>query len=108
LVFPLKAYHFFVQKRPGKDEKIFYVYKFKSMSNKKDINRKLLPDDLRLTRIVALIRKTSLNEIPQLLNVFKGDMSFIGPRPLLVRYLPFYSEKEKIRHSVRPGITGLA
>lgn len=99
---------FFFQERPGKDEKIFKIYKFKSMTDDCDINGNLLPDVKRITKIGNFIRKTSLDEIPQLWNVLKGDMSFIGPRPLLIKYLPFYNEREKLRHSVRPGITGLA
>lgn len=99
---------FFFQERPGKNGEIFKVVKFKSMSDEKDNNGNLLPDIKRLTPIGRFIRKTSLDELPQLWNVFKGDMSLIGPRPLLVRYLPYYTEREKIRHSVRPGITGLA
>lgn len=103
-----KGTPFFVQKRPGRNEKIFSIIKFKTMTNAKDKNGNLLPDEKRLTTIGKLVRKTSLDELPQLLNIVKGDMSFIGPRPLLIRYLPFYSETEKIRHSIRPGITGLA
>ena len=95
---------FFTQKRPGKNEAIFTILKFKSMNDKKDANGNLLPNAERLN----IIRKTSLDEIPQLLNVLKGDMSLIGPRPLLIRYLPYYTEEEKVRHSIRPGITGLA
>jgi lipopolysaccharide/colanic/teichoic acid biosynthesis glycosyltransferase len=103
-----KGTPFFIQKRPGRNEKIFSIIKFKTMTNAKDKNGNLLPDEKRLTTIGKLVRKTSLDELPQLLNIVKGDMSFIGPRPLLIRYLPFYSETEKIRHSIRPGITGLA
>ena len=99
---------FFFQARPGKKGKIFYVMKFKSMNDKRDINGDLLPDGQRLTKIGSFIRKTSLDEIPQLINVLKGDMSLVGPRPLLVKYLPYYTEREKLRHSVRPGITGWA
>ena len=99
---------FFFQDRPGKNEKIFRVVKFKSMTEQKDSNGNLLPDINRLTPVGRFIRKTSLDELPQLWNVFKGDMSLIGPRPLLARYLPYYTEREKLRHSVRPGITGLA
>jgi len=98
----------FKQPRPGKGEKIFNVMKFRTMNSAKDKDGNLLPDAERLTSLGILLRKTSLDEIPQLLNVLKGDMSFIGPRPLLVEYLPFYTETEKLRHSVRPGITGLA
>jgi undecaprenyl phosphate N,N'-diacetylbacillosamine 1-phosphate transferase len=99
---------FFVQKRPGKNERIFSIIKFKSMNDRKDADGNLLPDRQRLTKVGAFVRKTSLDEIPQLINVLKGDMSLIGPRPLLVSYLPFYTEREKLRHTVRPGITGLA
>lgn len=99
---------FFFQERPGKDEKIFKIYKFKSMTDERDTEGNLLPDVRRLTKIGKFIRKTSLDELPQLWNVFKGDMSLIGPRPLLKEYLPYYSPKERIRHSIRPGITGWA
>lgn len=99
---------FFYQLRPGKKEKIFKVVKFKSMNDKKDKDGKLLPDNLRLTPIGSFIRKTSLDEIPQLINVFKGDMSLIGPRPLLIEYLSLYTEEQARRHEVRPGITGWA
>ncbi len=99
---------FFVQERPGKDEKIFKVIKFKTMNDKRDMNGNLLPDSERLTTIGRFVRSLSLDEIPQLLNVIKGDMSLIGPRPLLPRYLPYYKEKERLRHTVRPGITGWA
>jgi len=103
-----KGTPFFYQERPGKNEKIFKIIKFKSMSDKKGADGKLLPDDKRVTPFGNFIRKYSLDEIPQLLNIISGDMSLIGPRPLRVEYLPFYTEKEKIRHSVRPGVTGLA
>ena len=99
---------FFFQSRPGRNEKIFKVIKFKTMNDKKDAAGNLLPDSKRLTFIGSLIRKTSLDEIPQLLNVIKGDMSLVGPRPLLVEYLPLYNSRQKRRHEVRPGITGLA
>ena len=99
---------FFVQIRPGKDEKLFKIIKFKTMNDDKDSHGELLPDAKRLTIIGRFVRKTSIDEIPQLINVLKGDMSLIGPRPLLVSYLPFYKEEERVRHSVRPGITGLA
>lgn len=98
----------FFQERPGKDEKIFKVIKFKTMTDERDASGNLLPDAERLTKIGRFVRSTSLDEIPQLLNVIKGDMSLIGPRPLLPRYLPFYTQEEKKRHLVRPGITGLA
>ncbi|WP_103865530.1 sugar transferase [Aquimarina sp. I32.4] len=99
---------FFVQRRPGENEKIFSIIKFKTMNDKKDTKGKLLPDKDRLTNVGVFVRKTSLDEIPQLINVLKGEMSFIGPRPLLIKYLPYYSKEEQMRHSVRPGITGLA
>ncbi|WP_298345918.1 sugar transferase [uncultured Algibacter sp.] len=99
---------FFYQERPGKDEKIFRIIKFKTMNDKTDAQGVLLSDTHRLTPVGKFIRKTSLDEILQLINVVKGDMSLIGPRPLLPQYLPYYSEKEKLRHTVRPGITGLA
>lgn len=99
---------FFTQKRPGKDEKIFKLYKFKSMTDERDTNGDLLPDSKRLTKVGKFIRKVSLDELPQLWNILKGDMSFIGPRPLLVRYLPMYTSEERRRHNVRPGIVGLA
>ena len=99
---------FFFQERPGKNEKVFRLIKFKSMNDKRDESGQLLPDRQRLTKVGRFIRSTSIDELPQLINVLKGDMSFIGPRPLLIRYLPFYSEREKLRHSVRPGITGWA
>lgn len=99
---------FFTQERPGKDEKIFKIYKFRTMTNEKDKNGELLPDKERLKGVGKLIRSTSLDELPQLFNVLKGEMSFVGPRPLLVEYLPLYSEEQKKRHKVRPGITGWA
>lgn len=99
---------FFIQKRPGKKEKIFSIVKFKTMNDKTNKEGILLPDKDRLTSFGSFIRKTSLDELPQLINVLKGEMSFIGPRPLLIRYLPYYKESERIRHSIRPGITGLA
>ncbi|MDR0333396.1 MAG: sugar transferase [Dysgonamonadaceae bacterium] len=99
---------FFFQLRPGKDEKIFKIIKFKTMNDKRDIDGNPLPDAERLTVVGSFVRKTSLDEIPQLLNVIKGDMSLIGPRPLLVEYLPLYNEEQKHRHEVRPGITGWA
>lgn len=103
-----KGTPFFFQARPGKNERIFKIIKFKTMTDEKDNNGKLLPDVKRLTKVGAFIRKTSLDEIPQLLNVIKGDMSLIGPRPLLIQYLPLYNEKQKRRHEIRPGITGWA
>lgn len=98
----------FKQDRPGKDGKIFKLYKFRSMSDKKDENGKLLPDAERLTKFGKILRATSLDELPELVNILKGEMSLIGPRPLAVSYLPYYNEKEKHRHDVRPGLTGLA
>ena len=99
---------FFLQERPGKDEKIFKIIKFKTMNNKKDANGNLLSNRERITKLGMFVRRYSLDEIPQLLNVIKGDMSLIGPRPLVELYLPYYNETERKRHSVRPGITGLA
>lgn len=99
---------FFFQLRPGKDEKIFKIIKFKTMNDKKDSDGNLLPDSKRLTAVGKFVRKTSLDEIPQLINVLKGDMSLIGPRPLLIKYLKYYTEQERVRHTIRPGITGLA
>ena len=99
---------FFYQERPGKDEKIFKVIKFKSMTDERDANGKLLPDKDRITAVGRIVRKTSIDELPQLFNVLKGDMALIGPRPLLVEYLPYYTEREKLRHTVRPGISGWA
>ena len=99
---------FFFQKRPGKNEKTFKVIKFKTMNDRKDKNGELLPDAQRLTGIGRFIRKTSLDELPQLLNVIRGDMSLIGPRPLLMEYLPLYNETQRKRHDVLPGITGWA
>ena len=99
---------FFTQERPGRDEKVFRVIKFRSMNDKRDANGKLLPDRERITPIGKFIRATSLDELPQLIHILKGEMSLIGPRPLLPRYLPFYTEREKKRHTVRPGMTGLA
>lgn len=99
---------FFLQERPGKGGKIFKVIKFKSMTDERDATGKLLPDKQRLTKVGRFIRSTSIDELPQLINVLKGDMSLIGPRPLAVVYLPYYNEDEKHRHDVRPGITGWA
>lgn len=99
---------FFTQERPGKNAKIFHVVKFKSMTDERDKNGQLLPDAQRLTKIGKLIRKTSIDELPQLFNVLKGDMALIGPRPLLVKYLPLYTPEQMRRHEVRPGITGWA
>ena len=99
---------FFFQERPGKDDKIFKVVKFKTMTDERDEQGKLLPDAQRLTKVSRFVRSTSLDELPQLWNVLKGDMSLIGPRPLMVKYLPLYSPKQRRRHEVRPGITGWA
>lgn len=98
----------FYQERPGKNEKIFKVMKFKSMTDERDADGNLLPDAQRLTKVGAFVRKTSIDELPQMINVLKGDMALIGPRPLLPEYLPYYTEREQLRHTVRPGITGWA
>jgi lipopolysaccharide/colanic/teichoic acid biosynthesis glycosyltransferase len=108
LLISTKENPFFFQKRPGREEKIFKLIKFKTMTNDIDRDGKLLSDEVRLTKIGIFIRKTSLDEIPQLINVLKGEMSFIGPRPLLVEYLPLYNIEQKKRHKVKPGITGWA
>lgn len=99
---------FFKQERPGKNEKIFTLYKFRTMTDARDEKGELLPDAVRLTKFGKFLRATSLDELPELFNILKGDMSVIGPRPLLVSYLPYYTERERLRHSVRPGLTGLA
>lgn len=104
----MKGNPFFTQQRPGKDEKIFKLIKFRTMTNEKDENGNLLPDDVRLNKFGKFLRSTSLDELPELINILKGDMSIVGPRPLLVEYLPYYTEEEKHRHDVRPGLTGLA
>lgn len=98
----------FTQERPGKNEKVFKLCKFRSMTDARDENGQLLPDEIRLTRFGKILRSTSLDELPELFNILKGDMSLIGPRPLLVRYLPYYTKEERHRHDVRPGLTGLA
>lgn len=98
----------FKQQRPGKNEKIFNMYKFRTMTDERDENGELLPDEVRLTKFGKTLRSTSLYELPELFNIVKGDMSIVGPRPLLVRYLPLYNERQKHRHDVRPGFTGLA
>ncbi|EOS8016778.1 sugar transferase [Enterococcus hirae] len=98
----------FKQERPGKSEKIFSMYKFRTMTDERDHNGEYLPDEIRLTKFGKILRATSLDELPELWNILKGDMSIVGPRPLLVEYLPLYSEKQRKRHNVRPGLTGLA
>jgi len=98
----------FKHKRPGKNEKIFTLYKFRSMTDERDINGNLMPDEARLTRFGRLLRSSSLDELPELVNILKGDMSIVGPRPLVPYYLPLYNDKERHRHDVRPGLTGLA
>lgn len=104
----MKGNPFFTQLRPGKNEKIFKLIKFRTMTCEKDENGKFLPDAQRLTKYGKLLRSTSIDELPELINILKGDMSIIGPRPLVVSYLPYYNEQEKHRHDVRPGLTGLA
>lgn len=104
----MKGNPFFTQQRPGRNEKIFRLIKFRSMTCEKDQNGKLLPDEQRLNKYGKLLRASSLDELPELINILKGDMSLVGPRPLLVEYLPYYTQEEKLRHSVRPGLTGLA
>ena len=104
----MKGNPFFTQLRPGKDEKIFRLIKFRSMTCETDENGNLLPDEIRLTRYGKFLRSTSLDELPELINILKGDMSLVGPRPLLVKYLPYYTDEERKRHSVRPGLTGFA
>ena len=99
---------FFLQERPGKDEKIFKIIKFKTMTDERDADGNLLPDQDRITKVGTVVRKLSIDELPQLINVFKGDMAFIGPRPLLPEYLPWYTERERLRHTVRPGMSGWA
>ena len=104
----MKGNPFFTQPRPGKDEKIFKLIKFRTMTNQKDANGNLLPDDVRLTKYGKFLRSTSLDELPELFNILKGDMAVIGPRPLLVEYLPYYTEEERHRHDIRPGLSGWA
>lgn len=99
---------FFFQERPGKGEKLFKIIKFKTMTDERDSNGNLLPDKDRITKVGAIVRKLSIDELPQLVNILKGDMAFIGPRPLLPEYLPYYTEEEKLRHTVRPGMSGWA
>ena len=98
----------FKQPRPGKDEKVFNMFKFRTMTDERDENGNLLPDEVRLTKFGSFLRKTSLDELPELFCIIKGDMSIIGPRPLLVEYLPYYTKREQLRHTVRPGLTGFA
>ena len=107
-VFAMKGNPFFTQARPGKNEKIFKLIKFRTMTCEKDAEGNFLPDDVRLTKYGKLLRKTSLDELPELINIFLGHMSIVGPRPLLVQYLPLYNARQKHRHDVRPGLTGLA
>lgn len=106
--FKLGSPVFFTQERPGKNEKIFKMYKFRTMTDEKDENGELLPDSIRLTAFGKWLRSTSLDELPELFNILKGDMSIIGPRPLLVKYLPLYSAEQAKRHGVKPGLTGYA
>tara|TARA_B100001057_G_scaffold100744_1_gene97759 strand:+ start:1076 stop:1702 length:627 start_codon:yes stop_codon:yes gene_type:complete len=108
LIINFKGSPFFLQKRPGLNEKLFVIIKFKTMNDKKNIKGELMKDEFRLTKIGGLIRKVSLDEIPQLINVFKGNMSLVGPRPLLPEYLSLYNKQQKKRHNVKPGMTGLA
>ena len=108
LFFANQGSPFYFQKRPGKNGRIFTIVKFKSMNDKKDNHGNLLPDEMRITKIGSIVRKTSLDEIPQLFNVLKGDMSFVGPRPLLISYMELYNEFQKKRHQVKPGVTGWA
>lgn len=108
LWFANKGNVWFLQERPGKDGKIFRVFKFKTMTDERDIHGNLLPDDKRLTAVGKFVRKTSLDELPQMINVLNGDMSIVGPRPLLVEYLPLYNQQQRRRHEVKPGITGWA
>ena len=99
---------FFLQERPGRGERLFKIIKFKTMTDERDADGNLLPDKDRITKVGAIVRKLSIDELPQLINVLKGDMAFIGPRPLLPEYLPYYTEEEKLRHTVRPGMSGWA
>ena len=108
LLFANNGSVFFLQRRPGKKERLFSIIKFKTMNDAKDADGNILPDKERMTSIGKFVRKASLDEIPQLINILKGDMSLIGPRPLLIRYLPYYTQEERKRHEVLPGITGLA
>lgn len=108
LSFQNKGTPFFVQTRPGKNQKAFKIIKFKTMTDEKDVEGKLLPDNQRITKLGKLIRKLSIDELPQLINVLKGDMSLVGPRPLLFKYIPLYSQEQLRRHNLKPGITGWA
>ena len=103
----VKGNPFFTQDRPGLNEKVFKLIKFRTMTNEKDENGEFLPDDIRIIPYGRFLRKTSLDELPELINIWKGNMAIVGPRPLLIRYLPYYTDGEKKRHSVRPGLTGL-
>ena len=96
------------QQRPGLHERIFTIYKFRTMTDERDVNGELMPDEIRLTKFGKILRSTSLDELPELFNILKGDMAIVGPRPLLVQYLPLYNQRQKLRHTVRPGITGYA
>ena len=104
----MKGNPFFTQERPGENEKIFKLIKFRSMTEEKDKDGNYLPDEVRLTSYGKFLRKTSIDELPEFINILKGDMSFVGPRPLLVKYLPLYNDEQRHRHDVRPGLTGLA
>ncbi len=104
----VKGNPFFTQERPGLHERVFKLIKFRSMTNERDENGELLPDEVRLIPYGRFLRKTSLDELPELINIWKGDMAIVGPRPLLTKYLPYYTQRERKRHSVRPGLTGLA
>ena len=106
--FAMKGNPFFLQERPGKNEKVFKLVKFRTMTNEKDKDGNLLPNEQRVVKYGLFLRKISLDELPELINIFKGDMSIVGPRPLLVQYLPYYTDEEKHRHDVRPGLSGLA
>lgn len=107
-IFAMRGNPFFTQKRPGKNERIFKLIKFRTMTNARDKDGNLLPDTVRLNKYGRFLRSTSLDELPELINILIGNMSIVGPRPLVVKYLPYYTEREKLRHSVRPGLTGLA
>ena len=106
--YAMKGNPFFTQERPGKNEEIFKLIKFRTMTNEKDCDGNLLPDEKRITKFGTFLRNTSIDELPESINILKGDMSIIGPRPLMVRYLPYYTNEERMRHAVRPGLTGYA